>query len=183
MSGYPDDRFDEPRPIGPREMAEAKASVRFPATLLIVTGVLAILAAAIGLIQLPKVPAQMDQMIEEIEADQQMEQKQKDSTKKILTSIKEQAQEPYMPGVYIASIVCGLLVVVGGIKLFNLSGRALPMLGSVLAMIPCTVGCCCVIGLPAGIWSIVVLNRPNIRAAMAASRYPAPARLDDPYQQ
>jgi hypothetical protein len=35
---------------------------------------------------------------------------------------------------------------------------------SVLAMIPCTASCCCLIGIPVGIWCLVVLGKPEAKA-------------------
>ena len=38
------------------------------------------------------------------------------------------------------------------------------MAGSILAMLPCF-SPCCVLGLPVGIWSLVVLNKPEVKGA------------------
>ena len=50
----------------------------------------------------------------------------------------------------------------------DLRGRGLAMTGSVLSMIPCLSGCC-IVGLPVGIWALVVLNNPDVRAGFAAT--------------
>ncbi len=55
------------------------------------------------------------------------------------------------------------VIIMGGLKMKNLQSRGLAMTASILAMIPCI--SCCVLGIPIGIWSIVVLNDPNVRAA------------------
>jgi len=36
------------------------------------------------------------------------------------------------------------------------------MAGAVVAMLPCQ--CCCLLGLPAGIWALVVLNKPEVNS-------------------
>lgn len=64
--------------------------------------------------------------------------------------------------------VCSLIITLGGVKMRGASGRGLAMAGSVLSMIPCT-SSCCLIGLPIGIWALVVLNNPDVKAAFAAS--------------
>ncbi len=38
------------------------------------------------------------------------------------------------------------------------------MAGSILAMLPCF-SPCCVLGLPVGVWSLVVLNKPEVKGA------------------
>jgi hypothetical protein len=35
--------------------------------------------------------------------------------------------------------------------------------GSIVAMLPCS--CCCIIGLPIGIWSLIVLMKPEVKSA------------------
>jgi hypothetical protein len=64
--------------------------------------------------------------------------------------------------------VCSLIITIGGMKMRGASGRGLAMTGSVMSMIPCT-SSCCLIGLPIGIWALVVLNNPDVKAAFAAS--------------
>jgi hypothetical protein len=36
------------------------------------------------------------------------------------------------------------------------------MVASVVAMLPCQ--CCCLFGLPFGIWALVVLNKPEVKS-------------------
>ena len=81
------------------------------------------------------------------------------------------------------SAVFGVLILLGGVKLMNLSGTGLPITGSILAMIPCTSSCCCLIGLPAGIWALVVLSRPDVKAAIAANRSGRSMNPDDQYMR
>jgi hypothetical protein len=183
MSGYPDDRFEDAR-HDPRLLEQARSAVAVPATLLIVTGALALIMVIIAFVQLPQMPAKMDEAIADIDADPNMPADQKDFMKQIFTSVKEGAENPVTPAAYVFNGLCAVLVIVGGVKLLNLSGPALPITGSVLAMIPCTVGCCCLLGLPAGIWALVAINRPDVRAAMAARRSGVPpASPDDEYMR
>jgi hypothetical protein len=71
-----------------------------------------------------------------------------------------------------------LLVLIGGIRMMQMSGPALPTIGAVLVMIPCSVGCCCLIGVPVGIYALMVLSRPEVRIAMAA-KHALPQNPDD----
>lgn len=52
----------------------------------------------------------------------------------------------------------------GALKMKNLENFGLAMAASIVALIPCFGPCCC-IGIPAGIWSLVVLNKPEVKSA------------------
>ena len=54
--------------------------------------------------------------------------------------------------------------ILGGVKLLKLRGYGLAMAGAIMAMIPC-VGGCFLLGLPFGIWAMVVLMKPEVKAA------------------
>jgi hypothetical protein len=43
--------------------------------------------------------------------------------------------------------------------------------GSILAMIPCCIGCCCIVGLPAGIWALVVMQDEKVKQAFEEAYY------------
>jgi hypothetical protein len=161
----------------------ARNAVRVPATLLIIIGILSLVGSVYGLIQLPEVPAKIDEAIAKIDADPNIQADQKATAKKILTFLKEAAENPTLQVGYILGIVASFVVVVGGVKMLNLSGYAFPITGAILAMIPCTVGCCCLLGFPVGIWSLMLLNRPMVYAAIAARRNAPPPNPDAQYMQ
>ncbi|HVS08929.1 MAG TPA: hypothetical protein VMS76_03575 [Planctomycetota bacterium] len=60
-------------------------------------------------------------------------------------------------------LVAGFILY-AGLQMSRLRSRELCLVASVLAMIPCTT-CCCVVGIPMGLWALIVLNRPDVRAA------------------
>jgi hypothetical protein len=64
---------------------------------------------------------------------------------------------------YLVSLAISLFVLYGGLRLRKLQNYGLCIVASVLALFPCTSPCCC-IGLPVGIWALVVLNRPEVRS-------------------
>jgi hypothetical protein len=51
----------------------------------------------------------------------------------------------------------------GALKMKRLENYGLVLGVSILAMIPC-IGPCCVVGLPIGIWALVVLNKPEVKS-------------------
>jgi hypothetical protein len=53
-----------------------------------------------------------------------------------------------------------LVILLGGIQMLRLRGRAMAIAGSAVAMVPCSP--CCILGLPIGIWSLIVLNKEEV---------------------
>lgn len=56
------------------------------------------------------------------------------------------------------------LVLFGALKMKRLENYSLAMSVSIIAMIPC-ISPCCLIGLPIGIWALVVLAKPEVKSA------------------
>ena len=52
-----------------------------------------------------------------------------------------------------------------GMKLRSLQSPGIVYAGSILAAIPCCAGGCCCLGLPVGIWAIVVMQDEEVKAA------------------
>jgi len=61
-------------------------------------------------------------------------------------------------------ILVAAFIIYAALKMKELTQYGFAMAASVLAMIPC-VSPCCLIGLPIGIWCLVVLTRPEVKAA------------------
>jgi len=61
-------------------------------------------------------------------------------------------------------IVMSILIFVAALKMRRLENHSLAMAASVIAMLPC-VSPCCLVGLPIGIWALVVLSKPEVRSA------------------
>jgi hypothetical protein len=61
-------------------------------------------------------------------------------------------------------IVVAAFIIYAALKMKELSQYGLCMAASILAMIPC-ISPCCIIGLPIGIWCLIVLSRPEIKTA------------------
>jgi hypothetical protein len=66
----------------------------------------------------------------------------------------------------IALIVAGV-VLYGALQMMEARKWGLALTVSILAMIPC-ISPCCIIGIPIGIWAIIVLNKPEVRGAFTA---------------
>lgn len=61
------------------------------------------------------------------------------------------------------------LIVAGALQMRSLRSYPLAMAGAVASLMPLS-GCCCCLTLPVGIWSLVLLMRPDVRAAFGAPR-------------
>jgi DNA-directed RNA polymerase subunit RPC12/RpoP len=65
------------------------------------------------------------------------------------------------------------MMILGAVALRRRRRFSLAMAGAVLALLP---NLCCIVTVPFGVWGVVLLGRPDVRAAFAANREPL-----DPY--
>ncbi len=69
----------------------------------------------------------------------------------------------------VGSAIFGLcywsIVLVGAVKMKNLSSYGFAMTACIMAMLPCSL--CCLLGLPFGIWGLVALNNPAVKDAFS----------------
>lgn len=71
--------------------------------------------------------------------------------------------------------VVGLAVIVlGALRMKQLRSYGLAITASILAMIPCFTSCCCILGIPIGIWSLIVLFDKDVKAAFQTPAAPPP---------
>ena len=63
-------------------------------------------------------------------------------------------------------VLCGVIIL-GGMKMQKLQSYNLAMAAAVVALLPCSCPCC-LIGIPLGIWALVVLMKPEVKAAFTA---------------
>ncbi len=57
----------------------------------------------------------------------------------------------------------GAFITYAALQMRQLKGYGLGLAASIIAIIPC-VSPCCLLGLPLGIWALVVLNKPEVKA-------------------
>ncbi len=60
-------------------------------------------------------------------------------------------------------------VLFGAIKMKDKSNLGLARAAAIAALVPC-VGPCCILGIPFGIWALLVLNKPNVKASFRDSQ-------------
>lgn len=69
----------------------------------------------------------------------------------------------------ILALALAAYVLWGGLQMIKLRHHGACIGAAVVAMLPCTASCCCLIGIPIAIWVILVLNRADVRSAFGAS--------------
>jgi hypothetical protein len=65
---------------------------------------------------------------------------------------------------WIVNLLLSGLIYWGAAKMKNLENYPMALTASILAVIPCF-SPCCIIGIPLGIWALVVLSKPEVKAA------------------
>jgi predicted Zn finger-like uncharacterized protein len=63
----------------------------------------------------------------------------------------------------VVATIWPVIVLAGAIQMLRLQTYWLAMTGSIVALLPCNLGCC--LGLPFGIWAIVALLKPEVKDA------------------
>lgn len=63
----------------------------------------------------------------------------------------------------VLGLVVNTVIVLGGLKLLKLQTWGLGLAAAILIMLPCGSFCCC-IGLPIGIWLIILLNKTGVKS-------------------
>jgi hypothetical protein len=67
-------------------------------------------------------------------------------------------------GSSLLEVLIAAFIVYAALKMKELQQWGFAVAASILAMLPC-ISPCCVIGLPIGIWALVVLMRPEVKSA------------------
>ncbi len=66
---------------------------------------------------------------------------------------------------YLLGLGFGGLSVIAGLQMRKLKNHGFAMTMMILNMLPCCNSCCCLLGLPIGIWGLVVLMKPEVKSA------------------
>ena len=61
------------------------------------------------------------------------------------------------------SLACSIVIILGAIKMMKLESYGFAMASAIIAMVPCFSPCCC-LGLPIGIWALVVLSNAEVKS-------------------
>jgi len=64
----------------------------------------------------------------------------------------------------VVGVAIGVVILLGALKMKRLEAYGWAMASSILALAPC-ISPCCIVGLPIGIWALVVLTKPEVKGA------------------
>ena len=70
----------------------------------------------------------------------------------------------FFPIVSLISIAAAPVIIYGGVQMLRQRRYSLAVWAGILALIPLT-SVCCIPGIPIGIWALIVLRHPDVRAA------------------
>ncbi|HYO58780.1 hypothetical protein [Archangium sp.] len=134
---------------GPGSDKAAKDVVSMPAILLMVLSGLGVL---LGLVNMMATPALMRWLLASPQLPEQYE------------PALEQALADFSPWKALPLLVLSAAVFFGAFQMLNLRNYGLAMAAAIIACIPCYGSCCC-LGMPFGIWAIILLVRPEVKTA------------------
>lgn len=132
---------------------EALRRVRLPALGLLVTGVLATLMAVVGVV------VRLLAMTGNLDLSGLVPNNP--DLAPLWQQLTNSLQQPFGLIFELIGLFIFLVVVFGALRLRALRSFGLAVGVSILAMIPCQ--CCCVLGLPFGIWALTVINKPEVK--------------------
>ena len=126
---------------------EASDQVSGPSVGLLITGILGGILSLVGLIL-----SLVETGIESVTAHRYIEE---------YASIAEGAAG--VAFCFVGLLVAGFIIY-ASLKMKELTQWSLCIAASIIAMIPC-ISPCCIVGLPIGIWCLVVLTKPEVKTA------------------
>lgn len=147
------DRYDEPDDED--LIDDAREAVKGPATALKVLGLIGIGLGILGVLVFSVMLAQAGNKPRNAPANNPR------NNNPFLNKDKDPAELVGNVVGSVLNVVFGVLTLVGAGKMSRLENRGWAMASAILAIIPCTNGCC-LIGLPIGIWALTVLNRNEV---------------------
>lgn len=170
MSNYPDDYEDDrdDRRDDEYDIGVAKSKVMAPAIGLIVVAGFSLLSALANLVQLGTIDQQFDAQVKQIEDNKQIPDAQKKEQIRIMNQIRDVMKVGMLPWLGVMALVA-IITLIGGVKLMNLSSPGFVTFSAILSMLPCVSGCC-LLGLVFGIWALVAMGKPEVKAGFAAKR-------------
>jgi hypothetical protein len=164
-----DDRFDDDDSSGSREdrvIQRAKNRIKTPAVVLLVVGVIGGLMSLMNIPSLFTMDAQLKQVEDQWDQDPNLKPEQKKEMKQMLADLKGPIKL-VVPLTIVFGLLTAGLTILGAVKIMNLQSRGLGVLACIISMLPILSGCCC-LGLPVGIWVLIVMGKPEVKAGFAA---------------
>lgn len=151
-----EEQYDRPM-ARPKAFKRGLRVVRPPAICLLVTGILGLLSTGYFLVSL----AVSDRALIEAQMQQQHPARNPEE-KKMQQDMLDFMLGPTGKLACVLFVFVNLIIILGSVMMLIGKMRWLAYMASILSMIDC---CCCLIGIPFGIWSLIALNNPEAKAA------------------
>ncbi|MBL8857647.1 MAG: hypothetical protein JNL28_03960 [Planctomycetes bacterium] len=142
--------------------------VKGPAIALIVVGILGIVVDIMNLVASSMMPSIMRSL--EMFNEEQLQQ---------MESMGSGQTVMNLAGAVLV-LAGSAFIIFGGMQMMKLRGWPIALVAAILAMIPCFSSCACLLGIPAGIWAIIVLANPEVKAAFAQGSGPQDSNWQSP---
>ncbi|MEW5742742.1 MAG: hypothetical protein AB1938_27745 [Myxococcota bacterium] len=137
---------------------DARAAVSVPALLLAIAGGMAVVWAVVNLLSAAMTSGSPDwllNMVKDPAMRQQMQEMLKQSESNKLLNY----------GWPVVMMLANAGVVVGALMMRSLKMYPVAMMAAIVSVIPCLfTSCCCVTSMPAAIWALIVLMKPEVRS-------------------
>ncbi|HEX5399674.1 MAG TPA: hypothetical protein VFY06_11575 [Verrucomicrobiae bacterium] len=137
--------------------AVALQQVRSPAVGLMVTAILDLLLGVWSVIQTIFFPPNTQEL------NSQLEQLHNPQAEQFIRTMLHLLQGPVAIGLNLFGVALSVLILMGALKMKSLQSYEFAMTAAIVAMLPCVTPCC-IIGLPIGIWALVVLRSPAVKS-------------------
>jgi hypothetical protein len=89
-------------------------------------------------------------------------------TPEFVVQMAKNSVGPVAAAIQVIFVLISIVILYGGIQMMRLKSWGLALAASILAMLDFG-SCCCVIGLPVGIWALIVLQAQDVKQAFAMS--------------
>ena len=137
--------------------AVALQRINSPAVALIITAILNLLFGVWGLVKTIFFPPNLAQYNAE------MGQLNNPQLQQFMQTMLQMTHGPFAIGANLLGVVLSVLILMGAIKMKSLRSYEFSMTAAIVALLPCVTPCC-IIGLPIGIWALIVLRSPAVKS-------------------
>jgi hypothetical protein len=161
MSNYERDDYDQPRAPS---SGSPRDRVNLPGIFLIVVGIFNILGAIYPIANGLVVLLASEKFLTEVMANNPLVPKGQPVDLNVA-----RAGGVFWLVVGVLMVVLSFVTILGGVYMRSLKGYGLAIAGAIIACVPCiSAMACCGVGEGIGIWALVVLANPEVRAAFGA---------------
>jgi hypothetical protein len=137
--------------------AAALQRIKAPAVALIVTAILNLLFGLWGLVKTAFFQPNLQQL------DSELQQLNNPQLNELIHKWMHIAYGPVGIIGSLFGLALSVLILIGAMKMHSLRSYEFAMTAAIVAMLPCVTSCC-LIGLPFGIWALMVMSKPDVKS-------------------